>query len=450
MQVESWKIDIEKKKNILRNISIFTETDEEMLHIIALHLTCLSYRKDELIFGKGELGDSMYIIVQGNIKVFDDDHIFTVLKQGDVFGEYSLFDSQIRSASVAALIDTIVLQLDQKTFFQIVNHNPEIIRRVLRTIINRLHDKDTLEAELAKKNVEIQQQKEEIITQRDEIEAQRDEIEQKNKDITDSIQYARLIQTAILPPDNLIIECFPENFIIYKPRDIVSGDFYWLKRFDRYIVIAVADCTGHGVPGAFMSMLGVSLLNEIVILDLLPNADLILNNLRQKIKTSLRQTGKGNETHDGMDLSFCIIDCITNNLYYSGANSPIYIARNIGYPAIEGTKKIENNHFGLYHIKADTMPIGIYLKEAPFTKRTVKLYNKDTLYLFSDGIVDQIGGQHNKKFMTTNFKLLLLSIQDKSMKDQGKILINTLQYWMGNQYEQVDDILVIGIKFISG
>jgi len=284
----------------------------------------------------------------------------------------------------------------------------------------------------AKEKLELQVKRRtaEILMQKQEIEKQKNLIERKNKDITDSILYASRIQTAVLPPDNYIAETIPEHFILFKPRDIVSGDYYWMTKKNDEVVIAVADCTGHGVPGAFMSMLGVAFLNEIVNRTENLTASGILNDLRNHVKKSLRQTGKQTENKDGMDIALCILNQKKKCVQYAGAYNPLFLLR-----------KGE-----LTQIKADRMPIGIYLKEKEsFTNHILELEDSDVLYMFSDGYIDQFGGNNGKKFMTKNFKELLLKIYDKPMGEQKEILNETLESWKG-ELDQVDDILVMGFK----
>ena len=298
-------------------------------------------------------------------------------------------------------------------------------------------DKRILEQKVKERTAEIQRQKDEIQDQKDEIEAQRDtvtaqmvEILKQKEDITASIMYAQRIQNAVLPPESIIEDNISDHFIFFKPRDIVSGDFYWMKQINGLTIITAADCTGHGVPGAFMSMLGMTLLNEIVRKKDITQANHVLDELRNEIKNSLRQTGKEGEAKDGMDLALCVIDHKSKTMQYAGAYNPLYLYR--------------NNE--LMEIKADRMPIGIYVKDTnEFTNHEIKLKKGDTFYLFSDGYVDQFGGEKGMKFKTRAFKQLLLEIHQKPMQDQKETLENTFTRWKG-KHEQIDDVLIIGIK----
>jgi serine phosphatase RsbU (regulator of sigma subunit) len=270
----------------------------------------------------------------------------------------------------------------------------------------------------------------EVVKQKEEIEKQRDMIAEQNKNITDSIEYARRIQTAILPPGDYIKELFPQRFILYLPRDIVSGDFYWLTQKNNQIISVAADCTGHGVPGGFMSMLGIAFLNEIVNKNEVLHANEILNQLREQVISSLHQTGKMGEAQDGMDVSLYILDHKKRKLEFSGANNPLIIIR-------------DNE---IIEIKGDKMPIGIhYRAEEPFSNHKVDLMEGDVVYSFTDGYPDQFGGRKGKKFLSKNFKELLLKIHDMPMNKQREILEKTLLEWQGS-FERVDDILVMGVK----
>jgi len=288
---------------------------------------------------------------------------------------------------------------------------------------------------------EIEAQRDEIEAQRDEVEAQRDLLETQRDvvvlqkdEIIDSINYAKRIQSAMLPPEIYITELLNENFILYKPRDIVSGDFYWIKQVKQYIIVLAADCTGHGVPGALMSMLGISYLNEIVQRREITQANQILNELRKQIKFSLRQHGKPDEAKDGIDMALCVLDLKNMRMQYAGANSPLYLIRDV-----EDISELQE-------IKPDRMPIGYYQgKDKTFTNLDIQLEIGDTFYIFSDGYIDQKGGKDNKKFMSKNFKNLLLEVHDQAMHDQKEILENTLSDWMGD-HAQIDDLLVVGVR----
>ena len=259
------------------------------------------------------------------------------------------------------------------------------------------------------------------------LQAQRDQIAYQKKHITDSIEYAKMIQTAILPSMELFSHKL-EHFVLFKPRDIVSGDFYWAEEIDGKYLIVTADCTGHGVPGAFMSMLGVSLLNEIIISKKICRPDLILNMLREKIIEALKQE-PGSVLKDGMEMTICLFDRESYMLQFSGANNPLYL--------------ISDGQ--LTQIRGDKMPVAIHDVMEPFTLHQLPLKAGDVFYTFSDGYADQFGGPKRKKFLAKNFRNLLLSIQDLSMLEQGNRLDEVFKEYR-NDYEQVDDVVVIGVK----
>jgi serine phosphatase RsbU (regulator of sigma subunit) len=283
------------------------------------------------------------------------------------------------------------------------------------------------------------------------------EIRKQKEELTDSIEYASRIQRALLPSEKVLNENLPEHFILFKPRDIVSGDFYWMTEIDNKLLVVAADCTGHGVPGAFMSMLGISFLNEIVNKLKVTQSNEILDELRKHVMESLKQTGEiEGETKDGMDLALCVIDKEHNKIQYSGAYNPLYIVRPLLVEEKNQIKRgdelelprgaIYNEKYMLTQVKPDKMPIGISAKNLePFTYNELDLKIGYSLYIFSDGYVDQFGGPLGKKFMSKAFKELILEIQDTPMTEQGNIMDEKLIEWMGN-LNQVDDIIVIGLK----
>lgn len=262
-----------------------------------------------------------------------------------------------------------------------------------------------------------------------EISNQKEIIEQKNQSITDSIQYAARIQNAVLLPLTFLTDWGLENFIFFRPKDIVSGDFYWGFRKKGQIYIAAADCTGHGVPGGFMSMLGIAFLNEIAFTSDINSASLILDKLRTEIIRALRQRGATGETRDGMDISLVIIDQGKRTIQYAGANNPLYLVRN----------------GNLTRYQADRMPIGIHVTEiSPFTNHIINTEAGDTIYLFSDGYADQFGGPTGKKFMYKPFQQLLTSVASEPASKQSEVVVSTFEKWIDG-HDQVDDILVIGV-----
>lgn len=273
-------------------------------------------------------------------------------------------------------------------------------------------------------------------------------INAQKEQITDSIAYAQRIQSAILPSQEVVDGLFPDNFILFRPKDIVSGDFYWIKEVQDHIVIVGADCTGHGVPGAFMSMLGITMFNSLIGERCFDAPGAILDRLRVKVKEMLAQQGNGDEQKDGMDLAIAVYNKNNRELHFSGANNPLYIIRKKSVPVqndLEPFASLDNGEYRLFEIKGDKQPIGVHWEEKPFRTTSVYLKEQDSFYLFSDGFIDQFGGQDRKKFKSMNFKRLLLSVQEKEMELQKQTLEQTFEKWKEDS-EQIDDVSVIGIR----
>lgn len=333
----------------------------------------------------------------------------------------------------------IVIAIGVAVIVEIIRYRERKLQEDKRILEQKVRERtaqiEQQKKEIEEKNEELQQQQLEILAQRDEIERQRDiatqqrdQIALQKKEITDSIHYASRIQSAIIPSRETVLSVLPEHFILFMPRDIVSGDFYWVTKHDHRIVVAAADCTGHGVPGAFMSMLGVTLLNEIVNKEDTFQASLILDKLRENVKITLSQTGKEDEAKDGMDIALCVADTQNHTMQFAGANNPLYIIR-------------EDE---LIEYKGDNMPIGIHAgEERPFTNHVIEVKPDDKFYIFSDGFADQFGGPEGSKFKTKPFKRLLQQICSYPMEKQHKLLLDAFLEWKGN-LDQVDDVLVIG------
>lgn len=302
-------------------------------------------------------------------------------------------------------------------------------------IFRVLKIKKKANAELSVKNNLLAEQKEEIEAQRDTIKAQSDEIQ-------DSINYAQRIQRSLLTPDETIAHIFPDHFLLYKPRNMVSGDYYWIVQFGDNKVCIVADCTGHGVPGGFLSVLGMSNLNHIVGQDIRPDA--ILNHLRESIITNLRQENDEptdpsdvaaileslDRSRDGMDAAAYVVNEKQMKLSFAGANNPLILIR--------------GNEMQV--LKADRMPVGIYTRMVPFHCTTIDIQRGDCLYTFSDGFQDQFGYNSDRKFMSKRLRELLLEIHERPMAEQKEILNLTYEEWRGPASNQTDDVLIFGVR----
>jgi tetratricopeptide (TPR) repeat protein len=264
-----------------------------------------------------------------------------------------------------------------------------------------------------------------IEDQKLEVEQQKEIVEEKNQEITDSINYAKRIQNAILPPEKVVKEYLQESFILYKPKDIVAGDFYWMEHKDGKILFAAADCTGHGVPGAMVSVVCNNALNRAVREHGLTEPGEILDKTREIVIEEFEKSDE--DVKDGMDIALCSLE--GNKLQYAGAHNPLWIIRN----------------GEIIETKANKQPIGKFDNPEPYTTHYFELEKGDSVYIFSDGYVDQFGGEKGKKFKTSAFRELLLSIQDKPMEDQKLVIDKAFENWKGN-LEQVDDVCVIGVK----
>lgn len=271
---------------------------------------------------------------------------------------------------------------------------------------------------------------EEVVRQKEEIQEKSRELESLYKQVTDSIHYAKRIQEAILPPRALFNQLLPNSFVLYKPKDIVSGDFYWLDKKGDNVYFAAVDCTGHGVPGAFMSIVGSNILKEAAMNKSLNTPSQIMDKLNEGVASTLHIGLTEKQTKDGMDMTLCAINYEKMELQYAAAFNPLYLIRN----------------GELFQYKADKFPVGAFVGEKQkFVNNTIQLQKGDMVYVFSDGYADQFGGPKGKKFMAGNFRQLLLEAAKLSANEQRQLLDQTIENWRGD-LEQVDDILIIGVK----
>jgi ligand-binding sensor domain-containing protein/serine phosphatase RsbU (regulator of sigma subunit) len=303
----------------------------------------------------------------------------------------------------------------------------------------RIREKNLIKEKVRLEKI-VAERTQEVVEQRDEITRQRDLVTNQKKEITDSINYAETIQLAVLPEEKILEKNFDDHFILYMPKDIVSGDFYWMSRRKNDIVFTAADCTGHGVPGAFMSMLGVSFLNKIVNESGIVEPSQILTQLRDNIISALKQKGSLRESKDGMDIAICSYNLRKKKLLFSGANNPLYLLRKV------------NDEYVLIEKKGDLMPVGIYSRMDNFTTHVLDIQKGDTLFLFSDGFVDQFGGPDGRKFMRKRFMQMLIDNQQYDMATQKEIYSKIIKDWIkcpsehNCHSEQIDDIILVGIR----
>jgi len=410
-------------ETIVPSLSIFTlacfefpVTNTIKLMIIILNLSLVSF--SFIFFSIKEwkymaIGVSL-IIVYGLLYEFLGPYFYRGNK--NILTDSFLFESSIYIMSLMMLCVCFIF------FKKMIENQIEVIRQLL--------NESNIQKELIQQQkYRVTSQKEEIETQRDEIIKQRDFVIKQKEQIEQSIIYAKQIQNAILPSQDLLKEYFSDNFIYYKPKDIVSGDFYWIANIGSKKIIIAADCTGHGVPGAFMSVLGITLLNDIVRVERELNPDAILHNLRERIIKLFDKTDGEYIQKDGMDVTISIINTKDHTLEFAGANNKIYI--------ISGED--------LHEIEGDKMPVGFSYSNDPFTSKSFKFKKGDSIYMFSDGYRDQFGGPNSKRFQSKRFKEVLKLNNAKNMNEIETAIHTTYEKWKGYN-EQVDDVLVMGFR----
>jgi serine phosphatase RsbU (regulator of sigma subunit) len=281
------------------------------------------------------------------------------------------------------------------------------------------------------KNKKLWDQSIAIHKEKDRIDALRQEIETRHREILDSINYAKRIQNALVTSKEYLTKYLSDFFIFWAPKNVVSGDFYWAKHLDKGLMIIVADCTGHGVPGAFMSLLGISFLNEITAHNPSIEPAELLEMLRIKVKVSLNQNDQFFGNKDGMDMSCILMNSEEKSILFAGANNPMWLFRNNEIEIFDATKN----------------PIGVFRKEQNFIQMEVKIEEDDIVYLFSDGYADQFGGNSNSKFKRVNLKNTLLTVSQEKLKMEsaGDIIETVFNEWKNNN-AQTDDVIIMGIR----
>lgn len=334
-------------------------------------------------------------------------------------------------------LETLRQELEEKNkqmwaMSEMVYKDKKKIEEQLKEI---LEEKARLEAQKQENDEKVQllwEQSTAIHHEKQRIDKLKTQVEYRHKEIIDSVLYAKKIQQAILPAQDAVRTILQDSFILFKPKNIVSGDFFWVYKIDDYrLLFAAVDCTGHGVPGAFMSIMGYNLLERIVTEQQIHEPALVLDELSKQVVKSLKQTTDLESVKDGMDMALCLIDYENYTLQYAGAHNPLYLIRN----------------GELTETKADRKSVGISIgsKVKQFTNHTISIQPGDCIYVFSDGYVDQKGGPENVKFFYQPFKDLLLKIEKESMASQLASLDKVIMEWKGDK-GQIDDMLIIGVK----
>jgi len=427
LEIEIQKAEILRQKALLdsldKEITLKEKTLLEKQKVLNNQLTQINRQKGEITVQK-----QMIIVQQQEVQVQKD----TLTSQKEkITVQIAMMNEQLKKISDQE--DKIKIQLatleKQKLILYFVLFALLLVSFLGYYIYRSYKIKKEANIKLEEKNRTISLQKDEIEEQKNLAEAQRDQIAYQKKHITDSIMYAKRIQTALIPSLELFSDKL-EHFVLYKPLAIVSGDFYWVSTMGNKQVIIVADCTGHGVPGAFMSMLGVTMLNEIVNGKQIIMPDQIIEHLRQGVIKSLNQVADEDSVKDGMDISVCVVDFDENTLWWAGANNPLYLVR--------GGE--------LVHYRADKMPASIHYRMQPFNLHKIDLQKGDSFYIFSDGFADQFGGPAQKKFMSMQLKETLVAMAGQPMLKQGEKLNEIFEAWRGES-SQVDDVTLIGVRY---
>lgn len=412
---------------LLQHVEIFNGIPADLLKNLAGKLEQINIDTGALIIRKGEEGNAMFVLMKGKVKIHDGEHVIAFMEQGNYFGEFSLLDEAPRSMSVSAVEEVQLVKISRELFFALFQSQPEVGKKIISALTRRLRSQnESIVRQLRNREAELTQ----LVDERTrELQLRNEEISQKNREITDNVNYAKRIQTAILPAEQTIYSTLSKSFVLYQPKDIVSGDFYAYFPQPGGAMIIAADCTGHGVTGAFLSVVGSSLLNQMINEKKITDPGKILDALHDAMIETLNQ--RSGESTDGMDIAICSVDLFNSKLSYAGANRPLWMIR-------------ENE---LIVVQPNKFPVGglQIVHEENFQSHHFDLQKNDTFYIFSDGYADQFGGEFGKKFMTKKLKDIFLNIQQLSMQEQKDYLLKCFEDWKGN-HEQVDDVLVIGVR----
>jgi serine phosphatase RsbU (regulator of sigma subunit) len=420
MYVNQENIDFIKSK--IASAPIFEGTQGHQLELIIKASMLVNYKSGQVIFERGERANGFFIIIEGHVKIHVRQIKFIELGPGKYFGEYAMIQKQAHSSTVTAIDDCKCLVVPPDIFENLLQQNLPFSNKLLKSLIQRLRSKDKLEISLIEKNKEISDQNEKI-------REQNQKIREQNEKIHESIEYAGMIQSTMLPSKKLLDLKLENYFLIFHPREKVSGDFYWFAQKGNKYCIAVSDCTGHGVPGSMISILGVSFLNEIITQITDPDPGKILTKLNNKMQNALNQNRERYQSHDGMDISILVIDFDSMELSFAGAQSSLYILR--------------NNELSIFD--PDKVNVGTAPHNYKFNRQDTLLDYDDMLYLFTDGIVDQLGGSDFKRFGTSRLKSVLQQFGHLNLEKQEQAILDSLYEWKADN-KQTDDITLLGIR----
>ena len=351
-------------------------------------------------------------------------------KDGQITDYELVLQKKDKTTKIQCLLSSMTIYDEEKNIlgYQGIIRDITDKKNAEQALLKSLADLDLANQEMHQLNDTLEQK---VVNRTVALRKEKEIVEISSKEIKESIKYAKRIQASILPPNKRLKEGFKDSFVYYKPKDVVSGDFYWYEKVNKNALFAVVDCTGHGVPGAFMSMIGYTQLNEIVSQQKITDPGLILKELDKRVKIALHQNAINDKnSKDGMELGLIHLDFSKSQLEFAGAMRPLYLVRNGQLQIIKGSK------FAIG---------GVTLRKKEFTTTRLQVKSGDSIYIFSDGYPDQFGGPRGKKFMTRNVEEMLRNIGHLSMVEQDEIVKQTIQHWM-NEEEQVDDILFSGIK----
>ncbi|MFO7862700.1 MAG: SpoIIE family protein phosphatase [Salinivirgaceae bacterium] len=413
---------LERSKQILAGAPLFEGTQGYQLETVIKASLYVRYTAGQIIFEKGDRANGFFIILEGTVKIHVRDIKFIELGTGKYFGEYALIANEPHSSTVTAIRDCECLVIPPDVFENLLQQSLPFSNRLLKTLIQRLRSKDELEISLRKKNTEINERNEKIRFQNQKIKIQ-------NERIQESIEYAGMIQSTLLPSFKLLDIKLEDYFLIFHPKEKVSGDFYWFAQIENKYCIAISDCTGHGVPGSMISILGIQFLNEIINKIPSPDPGLILSKLNNKMQNALNQNHEKYHSHDGMDMSIIVIDFDSLQLSYAGAQSPMYIVR-------DGKLSI---------FEADKVSIGTAPHNYTFNRQDTLLDYHDMIYLYTDGIVDQFGGSNDSRYATKQLRNILLSVAEEAPLVQEQAILDSFMEWKGEN-AQTDDVTLLGVR----
>lgn len=421
---------------VLRNVKLFKAVPLDVLSNMAEISDYCLYEDNYTIFNKGDYGDFLYIIALGNVLVHDGEHQITTLKKYQTFGEHALLTPSPRSASVTTVGQCEILRISRENFYTILSISPEVFQSLINLILDRLHERNEILIENLKNREKVLM---ELVDERTNLlQSKNDELEYAYSQIKDSINYAAYLQAQVLGDAKEIRRILKQDgiadsFIYFKPKDTISGDFYWFDNPEKGIyIIAAADCTGHGVPGALMTMLGNMIFNDIVKNQKIFQPNEILCKLEAKLYDTLHQKAENLTSNDGMDVAIVLIDKNNNTISYSGAKNPLIILEN------KELSEVKGSNFAI----GGKRNIGI----KSFELHCQQISSGMNIYIFSDGYQDQFNADTNRKFMKKNFRNLLLSCSDLSNDEQLELIEITMNDWKKDN-SQNDDILIVGLKF---